>query len=274
MNKIRVSGAVWIASDIHLGPQSPLTCEAFFRFLEDARGRADALILCGDIFDAWIGDDLALRDPPPWLEGAVARLKAVAADTPLWLGRGNRDFLIGPELATYLGARLLPDTCRLATDWGDILLSHGDEYCIDDHAYQRFRRIVRTPLVQGMFLSLGLRTRRRIAAWARRRSMAANRGKPADIMDVSEQAVIDAFRQSGMATMVHGHTHRPAVHTLMVGTQARTRIVLPDWHYEGAVTRGGWLVVDRNGPRLVESPPLPAGAARDPEPAVNPPSLP
>lgn len=259
MNKIRIPGAVWIASDVHLGPGTPRTRAAFFRFLEDAAREADALLLCGDIFDAWIGDDLALRDPPPWLEDTIAHLKATAAALPLWLGRGNRDFLMGSELSNYLGAHLLPDTCRLACDSGDILLSHGDEYCTDDKAYQRFRQVVRTPLAQGMFLSLGLRTRQRIAAWARRRSMAANRAKPAEIMDVSLQAVMNAFEQSGLDTMVHGHTHRPAVHTTEVGARTRTRFVLPDWHYEGADTRGGWLIIDREGVRLVQSPPLPPG---------------
>lgn len=258
MNKIRIPGAVWIASDVHLGPGTPRTRAAFFSFLEDAIREADALLLCGDIFDAWIGDDLALRDPPPWLEDTIAHLKAAAAALPLWLGRGNRDFLMGPELSNYLGAHLLPDTCRLACDSGDILLSHGDEYCTDDKAYQRFRRLVRTPLVQGMFLSLGLRTRQRIAAWARRRSMTANRAKPAEIMDVSAQAVMAAFEQSGLDTMVHGHTHRPAVHTMEVGARTRTRFVLPDWHYEGADTRGGWLVIDQQGIRLVQSPPPPS----------------
>ena len=262
MNRIRIPGIVWIASDIHLGPQNPGTSVAFFRFLEDATREADALLLCGDIFDAWIGDDLALLDPPPWLEDVVTRLKAVASAIPLWLGRGNRDFLMGPELSNYLGAHLLPDRCRLACDCGEILLSHGDEYCIDDKGYQRFRRIVRNPLIQGMFLSLGLRTRQRIAAWARRRSMTANRNKPADIMDVSPQAITRAFEQSGLDTMVHGHTHRPAVHTLTVGARTRTRIVLPDWHYEGADTRGGWLVVDQDGPRLVQLPSPPGPDTR------------
>jgi UDP-2,3-diacylglucosamine hydrolase len=113
-----------------------------------------------------------------------------------------------------------------------------------------------------MFLSLGLRTRQRIAAWARRRSMTANRNKPADIMDVSPQAITRAFEQSGLDTMVHGHTHRPAVHTLTVGARTRTRIVLPDWHYEGADTRGGWLVVDQDGPRLVQLPSPPGPDTR------------
>lgn len=253
MNKIRIPGVVWIASDIHLASHTPRTRRAFFQFLEDASERADALVLCGDIFDAWIGDDLALRDSPAWLGEVLDRLRKAAAAIPLWLGRGNRDFLLGADLANYLGARLLPDVCHLGTDCGDILLSHGDEYCVDDAAYQRFRRIVRNRLVQSLFLSLGMGPRRKIADWARRRSMAANRRKPVDIMDVSAPAVTRAFVRSGLSTMVHGHTHRPAVHTVQAGGRQCTRIVLPDWDYDGPRVRGGWLVIDEDGPRLVQA---------------------
>ncbi|TAM88339.1 MAG: UDP-2,3-diacylglucosamine diphosphatase [Candidimonas sp.] len=257
MNRIRAAGVVWIASDIHLGPRVPLTREAFFQFLASAARDADALILCGDLFDAWIGDDVALRDPPPWLADTLHQLKNTAAAIPLWLGHGNRDFLMGPELADHLGARLLPDVCLLATDHcGDILLSHGDEYCIDDKRYQRFRRLVRTRWVQRAFLALGLRTRQRIGNWARQRSTAMNRNKPAEIMDVSPRAVAQAFARSGLDTMVHGHTHRPAIHRATIDGRPRTRIVLPDWQYDEARVRGGWLVIEESGPRLIQAPPF------------------
>src|SRR3546814_4414330 len=126
LNKIRLPGVVWIASDIQLGPHTPKTRQAFFRFLEAASCEADALILCGDIFDAWIGDDLALRDPPGWLDETLIQLQNTARHMPLWLGRGNRDFLLGTGLSNYLGAHLLPEISCLQTDHGEILLSHGD----------------------------------------------------------------------------------------------------------------------------------------------------
>ncbi|MEO6986633.1 MAG: UDP-2,3-diacylglucosamine diphosphatase [Paralcaligenes sp.] len=248
MNKLRLAGPIWLASDIHLGPQTPATQRVFHAFLDQARTQADSLLLCGDVFDAWIGDDLALNAPPSWLAQTLQKLNQVATTIPLWLGRGNRDFLMGPQLAQHLGARLLPDTCCLVTDFGDILLSHGDEYCTDDHAYQRFRRIVRNPVVQRLFLSLNLNLRRKIAQWARSRSMAANHDKSMHIMDVAPHTIAHAFNASGIHMMVHGHTHRPAIHSVQIGAQSCTRIVLPDWDYDHAQPpRGGWLCINQSG---------------------------
>jgi len=258
LTEIPLPGEIWFASDIHLGPHTPATQAAFHAFLERAGASADALLLCGDIFDVWIGDDVALSAPPPWLSETLGRLGRLAQSMPLWLGRGNRDFLMGEQLARHLGARILPDTCRLRTDFGDILLSHGDEYCLDDAGYRRFRRIVRNPAVQALFLSLSLERRGRIAAWARSRSMASNQYKPTRIMDVTPRAIEQAFEAAGVDTMVHGHTHRPAVHSLTVGGKSRRRIVLPDWDYDhGPDHRGGGLIIDRRGPRLIAAPARP-----------------
>ncbi|CAM5223232.1 UDP-2,3-diacylglucosamine hydrolase OS=Castellaniella defragrans OX=75697 GN=lpxH PE=3 SV=1 [Castellaniella defragrans] len=252
MNNIRFRGAVWIASDIHLGEAVPRTAQAFYEFLAKARQEADALILCGDIFDAWIGDDHALKDPPPWLARAVQELSATARALPLWLVHGNRDFLMGNALAQALGARLLDAPVRLSTDAGDILLAHGDEYCTDDHAYQRFRRIVHTRWIQALFLALPLRLRRAIARWARARSRQARHGKTMGIMDVTPRSVTEALQASGCTQMIHGHTHRPDVHALTVNGQAARRYVLPDWEYDHAQpVRGGWIVVDAAGINLV-----------------------
>jgi UDP-2,3-diacylglucosamine hydrolase len=255
LNKITLAGAVWIASDIHLGPATPATSQAFQLFLSQARAQADALILCGDIFDAWIGDDYALTDPPIWLDSTLDMFRQVSEKIPLWLGRGNRDFLMGAALAGSVGAQLLPDAVRLETDCGPVLLSHGDEYCTDDIAYQRFRGIVRRRAVQRLFLSLSLKTRRRIADWARSRSMMANRNKSTAIMDVNQSAIDAAIRNSGLTTLVHGHTHQPAVHHFTVDERNATRIVLPDWDYDHSdPPRGGWLVIDERGLRLEQNP--------------------
>ena len=248
LNNIALPGIVWLASDIHLGPQAPNTQNAFHAFLEQAAKQADALVLCGDIFDAWVGDDMAIDAPPPWLAATIGKLRQTASTIPLWLGRGNRDFLIGTRLAQHLGAHLLPDTLCLQTDAGNILLSHGDEYCTADTGYQRFRRIVRTPWVQRLYLSLSLARRSRIADCARRRSMASNRRKAMEIMDVTPGSIEQAFRQTALTTMVHGHTHRPGKHLVQVDGRACTRYVLPDWDYDfGKPHRGGWLAIDGNG---------------------------
>lgn len=267
MNKLELPGRVWIASDIHLGPESPATAAAFHGFLEQAARRADSLILAGDLFDAWIGDDVA-RQPEPWLRASLDALQATAARISLWLGRGNRDFLIGPDLLQQVGAQALPEPALLETDAGPILLAHGDEYCTADAGYQRFRRIVRRPGVQRAYLSLPLRTRQCIAAWARRRSTHSNQYKSTEIMDVEPAAIERALRMADTAKLIHGHTHRPARHALSVDGRQCERLVLPDWDFDHAdPVRGGWIALDSDGVHLIlhgqdgfEQAPLATGA--------------
>ena len=265
MNRLAIAGRLWVASDVHLGPESPATAAAFHAFLEQAARRADALILAGDLFDAWIGDDVALRAPEPWLRAALAALQRLSARIPLWLGRGNRDFLIGPALARHVGARLLPDAIVLETAAGPILLTHGDEYCTADPHYQRFRRIVRNSGVQAAYLALPLRARQGIAAWARNRSRRANRHKAPDIMDVTPSAIEDALRRADadVCMLVHGHTHRPARHALSVDGRVCERLVLPDWDFDhAAAPRGGWVEIDADGVRLHRHGDAPAQASK------------
>ena len=247
MNKVALQGPVWLASDIHLGPATPATSEAFLGFLEAAADEAAALLLPGDIFDAWIGDDVT-QAAPPWLAAALQGLKRAAGRIPLWLGRGNRDFLMGAALADALGARLLPEPALLETDYGRVLLTHGDEYCTDDAAYLQFRAMVRNPQWQEQFLAKSIPERLAMAQAARGESQAANQMKSAEIMDVNAQAVEDAFRTAQVDTIVHGHTHRPARHVLEVDGRRCERWVLPDWDCDHASPpRGGWLVIDRDG---------------------------
>ncbi len=247
MNKIVLSGPIWLASDLHLGPATPATSEAFLAFLQAAEEEAAALLLPGDIFDAWIGDDV-IRAAPPWLATALTALRATAGRIPVWLGRGNRDFLIGEELAAAVGARLLPEPALLQTDYGDILLTHGDEFCTDDAAYQQFRQMVRNPQWQAEFLAKTIPERLAMAQQARGESQMANQAKSMEIMDVNAGAVEQAFRDHGVTLMVHGHTHRPARHVLEVDGAKRERWVLPDWDCDHvSPPRVGWLVIDRDG---------------------------
>lgn len=252
MNKLSLPGRVWIASDIHLGPDSPATAAAFMNFLERAASHADTLILAGDIFDAWIGDDLALHEPPTWLEEALQALRQAGERCSLWLGHGNRDFLMGDTLMRHLGAKALPETSLLLTDAGRILLAHGDEYCTADAGYQRFRRLVRNPAVQAAFLALPLRLRRGIAARARQRSMRVNQYKHRDIMDVELSAISDALRRADTTMLIHGHTHQPARHQMQVDGRDCERLVLPDWDFDATPPRGGWVEIDAHGVRLVQ----------------------
>ena len=244
MNKIDLAGSVWLASDIHLGQTSPATTEAFLAFLDTARQEASAILLPGDIFDAWIGDDL-IQAPPPWLAAVIDGLKKTAASVPLWLGRGNRDFLLGQAFCDAVGAQLLPDQVIVNTDAGAILLSHGDEYCTDDTAYQQFRTMVRDPKWQAAFLAKSIPERLQAAAEARSESTTATQNKAAGIMDVNPQAVRQAFQQTEVAYLVHGHTHRPDRHVLLIDGKKRERWVLPDWELDHARPhRGGWMVID------------------------------
>lgn len=253
MNRLPIPGRLWIASDVHLGPDSPATAAAFHGFLRQAAAQADALILAGDLFDAWTGDDIGLASPEPWLRAALNALQQVSARIPLWLGHGNRDFLIGPALARYVGARLLTDPALLDTDAGPVLLAHGDQYCLADRNYQRFRRIVRNRGVQAAYLALPVAARRRIAAWARGRSRSANRYKTQTIMDVTPHAIATALREAGpdVHALIHGHTHHPGRHALTVDNRACERLVLPDWDLDHTATpRGGWVVIDTEGLHL------------------------
>lgn len=253
MNKLALPrGPVWLASDVHLGPATPATQEAFLGFLEAAADEAAALLLPGDLFDAWIGDDV-IRAAPPWLAQALRGLQAAAARVPLYLGRGNRDFLMGAELAQAVGAQLLPEPALLQTAYGQVLLSHGDEYCTDDQAYQQFRTMVRNPQWQAEFLSRDIPERLQLAQQARGESMAANQSKSIEIMDVNPDAITQAFRNSGVHVMIHGHTHRPGRHVLDIDGRRCERWVLPDWDCDHAQPpRGGWLVIDEDGLQIFD----------------------
>ena len=255
MNNITIAGPVWLASDVHLGQNTPATSEAFREFLLLAASEAAALLLPGDIFDAWIGDDIAVM-APPWLAQDLMALKLAASKIPVWLGRGNRDFLMGQALASGLGARLLPEQARITIGSRTLLLSHGDEYCTDDTAYQQFRAMVRNPAWQAGFLARSVPERLAMAAQDRGESMTANQVKSNDIMDVNADAVAAVIRQTGVSLIVHGHTHRPGRNVLTVDGNRCERWVLPDWDCdhadEGHPPRGGWLVIDEDGLTLFD----------------------
>jgi UDP-2,3-diacylglucosamine hydrolase len=246
---------VWLASDVHLGANTPATSEAFRDFLKLAASEADALLLPGDIFDAWIGDDVAVT-APTWLAQDLMALKLTASKIPVWLGRGNRDFLMGEALTAGLGAKLLTEQALIETTAGTILLSHGDEYCIDDVAYQQFRAMVRNPAWQAGFLAKSVAERLAMAAQARDESMTANQSKSSEIMDVNPEAINQALAAAGVSLMVHGHTHRPARHVFAVDAKPCERWVLPDWECDhvqpGESPRGGWLAIDQDGLSLYD----------------------
>ncbi|CCJ78460.1 UDP-2,3-diacylglucosamine hydrolase [Cronobacter muytjensii 530] len=206
----------------------------FLRFLAGTAREADALYILGDLFEAWIGDD----DPEPLHRAIAAAIKAlVASGVPCYFIHGNRDFLLGKRFARESGMQLLPEEKVLELYGRRVLIMHGDTLCTDDAGYQAFRAKVHKPWLQRLFLTLPLRLRRRIAAKMRAGSKASNSQKDLAIMDVNPQAVAEAMTRQRVQWLIHGHTHRPAVHALEANGQPAHRVVLGAWHSEGSMIK-------------------------------------
>lgn len=219
-------------SDLHLDPQRPHMLALFRRFLAGIdTGTCDGLYILGDLFEAWIGDD----EDDPALLAVLDHLAALGTrGVPVAVMHGNRDFLLGERFAERTGARLLPDPSVIELYGRPTLLMHGDTLCTDDVAYQAFRAQVRNPDWQAAFLARPLAERRAIAASLRETSKTETAGKAAEIMDVNADAVIQALAEQGVDRLIHGHTHRPALHSLEVAGRPAQRIVLGDWYDTGS----------------------------------------
>ncbi|WP_317849577.1 UDP-2,3-diacylglucosamine diphosphatase [Oligella urethralis] len=256
MNKLSLTGTVYLASDIHLGPTIPRTNQAFYDFLAEAASAADSLILVGDIFNYWIGDDIAMHQPEPWLTEALTQLQRFAAQKPLYLIRGNRDFLIGHALAELLGARLLADQIILHVDDLAVYLSHGDELCTDDKGFMLFRAWTRQAWLQQLFFKLPLTWRLAIANKARKKSQSKQAAPNYQHQrgDVTEAAVRRVFEQHpGLHGMIHGHTHKPQQHLITLNGKSYWRVVLPDWELDQAAPRQGYAILTKDGVQLISA---------------------
>jgi UDP-2,3-diacylglucosamine hydrolase len=218
-------------SDLHLTSARGGINRIFFEFLEGPARQADALYILGDLFEYWAGDD----DLSDELNARVAAgLKQLAAaGVPVFLMHGNRDFLMLEGFARASDARLIPDPLVVDLYGKQTLLLHGDTLCTEDTRYQAFRRRVRSRWWQWVFLLQPLWVRRAEIARARAMSERAKESKPAAIMDVTPAAVEAAFRHSGCARIIHGHTHRPAQHLHTVDGRRCERWVLSDWYRHG-----------------------------------------
>jgi UDP-2,3-diacylglucosamine hydrolase len=235
-----LSGPALLLSDLHLAPGRRPAASAFAAFADGPAREAASIYILGDLFDAWIGDD-QLR--MPFYRDVARRLRALAErGIGLHVARGNRDFLIGRRFTDACGATLLDERTIVTLGGVATLLTHGDELCTDDVAYQRFRATTRSQAWQRNLLRKPYLVRRGIAAILRLGSRRATARKPEAIMDVNAAAVADAFRVHGVTRIIHGHTHRPARHSHVVDGRPRERHVLAAWH--GA---GGYLAVDDNG---------------------------
>ena len=206
-------------SDLHLSLERPDKIRLFGELLRRSAGRVDALYILGDLFEVWVGDD---DDTPPYPE-LLAQMKQFAASgTPLYVMRGNRDFLMGPAFEAATGAKLLDDPTVIDLYGERTLIMHGDLLCTRDTAYQDFRRKVRDPAWQAKFLRWPLWLRKLSGRLARLRSRLAIWHKHPEIMDVELTTVQKTLIEQGANQLIHGHTHRPAIHESVL-RGARTR---------------------------------------------------
>ncbi|SHK41847.1 UDP-2,3-diacylglucosamine hydrolase [Marinobacter antarcticus] len=213
-------------SDLHLEESRPDITGAFLGFLKEEAPGAEKLYILGDFFEAWIGDD----ERTPLQEQVAAALRALSENgTRIFLMHGNRDFLLGEDFCDRAGATLLDDPTLIDLQGTPTLLMHGDSLCTADVEYQKFRANMRNPQTQKLILARPLKDRQRMARQLRELSMATNRGKAEDIMDVTPDEVVRVMENHNVSQLIHGHTHRPAEHELEVNGEAAKRIVLGDW---------------------------------------------
>jgi UDP-2,3-diacylglucosamine hydrolase len=240
-----MSARALFVADVHLCESRPAASARFFSFLRDTAPDASALYILGDLFEAWVGDD-DLKSP---LHLAVMHhLSALAEQGVQTLFmHGNRDFMLAGHYASLCGMQLLPDPVVIDLFGTPTLLTHGDTLCTADTDYQRYRRVVRHPLVIKILNALPLTLRHALARRARSGSEQAKTQKTYAIMDVDSVAVTELFTQYGVQRMIHGHTHRPAHHQYIVNDKNYERWVLPDWYGDG----GGYIVCDTDSCRLI-----------------------
>jgi UDP-2,3-diacylglucosamine hydrolase len=223
-------------SDLHLSEERPAVIALFLEFLVHSASRAEALYILGDLFEAWVGDDAVM----PALQPVISALKAATGKgTSIYVMHGNRDFLLKEKFEKISGCHLIPDPTVIDLHGVRTLLMHGDTLCTDDLEYQQFRKDMRDPERQRQLLALPVAQRIVLAKQLRQMSYEKNQVKAQEIMDVNQHTVEEAMRLHHAAQLIHGHTHRPAVHEFNLDGHAVKRIVLGDWHEQGSVLECG-----------------------------------
>ena len=233
-----------IVSDIHLSDLKPEITQYFLGFLKTLAGQAQYLYILGDLFDYWIGDEEIKK---PSASAIVKSLKEVSkSGTDIFLLHGNRDFLLGEKFANAAGLKIINEETPVNLYDNHLLLMHGDTLCTDDVDYQEFRTKVHNKNWQNCFLAKPIEERQKFARYARATSEKNKAVKSAEIMDVNNDTVRNIFRKHNFRTLIHGHTHRPAHHTLIIDGVLCNRYVLPDWD-----TGGGYLQCDQTGCQII-----------------------
>ena len=233
--------AVDLISDLHLQATEPATFEAWRAHM--ATTQADAVLLLGDVFEVWVGDDAVVQDP--FLQACAQVLRNASQRITVGFMPGNRDFLVGPDFLGACGIQCLQDPTLLRWGTQRVLLSHGDALCLGDVAYQRFRTLSRTPGWQNEFLARPLTERLALAQAMRAQSEAHNQSV-AYFADADASMTRDWLQASGARLLVHGHTHRPADHAV-AGLPDATRVVLSDWHIGAHAARAEVLRLHADG---------------------------
>ncbi len=220
-------------ADLHLSPNHPRLVRGFLDLLDAYQNKNTQLYILGDWFNAWIGDDYTAA----WLDEVVTRLKQFSqAGNQIYFIVGNRDFALGQKFLDQFSGQLLPDVYTLHIGSQRVRLEHGDALCTDDVSYQKFRKIIRNPIILGTLKKTPLAFRQKLAQGFRKKSQQANQVKSYDVMDVNADAVSQALQHADV--LIHGHTHRPNIHN----EHGKPRIVLGDWRADAAQI----LVVEPN----------------------------
>lgn len=219
-------------SDLHLSGQRPDITRQFINFLNGEARQAEALYILGDLFEVWLGDDMVL----PEYQDAITAMKSLSnSGVRLYVMHGNRDFLLQQDFVNMSGARLLEDPTVIDLYGTPTLLLHGDTLCTDDVNYQKFRSMVRNPDWQVAMLARNPEERLALAREYREMSQTEMSNKAESIMDVNQEAVESLMQAKAVYQIIHGHTHRPAIHDFKIDIHPARRIVLGDWYEQGSV---------------------------------------
>ena len=225
----------WFISDLHLDDSRPHITQEFFDFLSKLKNKAEALYILGDLFEAWIGDDVLNTPLGTSALKVVHHLKALSeSGTTLYFAHGNRDFLITHQFIEKIGANLLDEHTVIDLYGTATLIMHGDTLCTDDLEYQQLRTTLRSPEWQTEFLAKPLSKRIEEALKLRKISQEKTKGKQENILDVNQNDVEKMMREYNVTQIIHGHTHRPAIHKFELDGEKATRIVLGDWYEQSS----------------------------------------
>ena len=221
-------------SDIHISDEHPEISDHFRRFLLDEKLEANSIYILGDLFEYWLGDD----DPNPSYQKIKLLLKKLSdKGKSVFIIHGNRDFLIGESFAEETGCHILHDPHVIDLYGKKVLISHGDIFCTDDKEYQLFRNQTRDPAWKESILSKSLSFREEFAKQARLESSKYTSSKKNEIMDVNKDEILKMYEKYNVEIIIHGHTHRPAIHDIFYNGRDCQRIVLGDWYEQGSILR-------------------------------------